>query len=256
MSAIASDCSPEQRVRVRRGRVGEVSAELRVLMVAGIGTGVLVVGVGSRLAMFVLRLTSPDRVRGVTSDDGFTIGRFTLSGTYNLLMLGAAVGVIGAAVYQWVRPWLLGPRWFRLVTVALSSGAVVGPMLVHADGIDFTVLEPMWLAVGLFVALPALFAVCIAFAVDRLDASDEHPGPMTWRRWILPAVLAAAFPPVLALLAIAVVVLLIWVNLRDRTIVRRVVDSTSIGIVARLGWLAVALLGRVALVGAGVRAIA
>lgn len=63
---------------------------LRLLIVAGITTGVLVVGVGSRLAMFALRLTSPEHVRGITSDDGFVIGRFTLSGTYNLLALGAA----------------------------------------------------------------------------------------------------------------------------------------------------------------------
>ena len=258
MSAIASHSSPEQHVRVRRARVGEVAAELRVLVVAGIGTGVLVVGVGSRLAMFVLRLTSPDHVRGVTSDDGFTIGRFTLSGTYNLLIIGAAVGVIGAAAYQWVRPWLLGPRWFRLITVALASGAVVGSMLVHADGIDFTVLEPMWLAVGLFVTLPALFAVCIALAVDRLDATDDHAAPTTWRRWILPAVLAAAFPPVLVVLAIAAVVLLVWVNVRDLAPVRRFVDSTAVRPVARAAWLAVAVLGLAALVGdiADLRAIA
>lgn len=57
---------------------------------------VVVVGVGSRLAMFVLRLTSPDNAHGVVNDDGFVIGQVTLSGTYNLLNLGAAVGVIGA----------------------------------------------------------------------------------------------------------------------------------------------------------------
>ena len=68
--------------------------ELRVLVVAGVPVGVLVIGVGSRLAMFLLRLTSPDRVNGIRSDDDFLIGRFTLGGTYNLLMLGAAVGIV------------------------------------------------------------------------------------------------------------------------------------------------------------------
>ncbi len=108
---------------------GEISERLWVLIVAGIPTGVLVAGVGSRLAMLVLRLTSPNSVVGVTSDDGFEIGRFTLGGTYNLLMLGAVVGVIGAAAYRAARPWLLGPAWFRRLTVAAGSGAVVGSAL-------------------------------------------------------------------------------------------------------------------------------
>ena len=46
--------------------------------------------------MLVLRLTSSRFTRGVVSDDGFVIGRDALGGTYNLLVLGAVVGVIGA----------------------------------------------------------------------------------------------------------------------------------------------------------------
>ncbi len=82
---------------------------LRVLVVTGLSVGILAIGLGSRLAMFLLRLTSPDSVVGVTSDDGFTIGQFTLSGTYNLVTIGAAVGFIGAVAYVAVAPWLIGP---------------------------------------------------------------------------------------------------------------------------------------------------
>ena len=49
--------------------------EARLLAVAGITTGTVDAGFGSRLSVYVLRLTSPESVRGVTSDDGFTIGR-------------------------------------------------------------------------------------------------------------------------------------------------------------------------------------
>ena len=52
-------------------------------------------------------------------------------------------------------PRLIGPLWFRRLTVALACAAVVGSMLVHDDGIDFHLLTPQWLAIGLFVALPA-----------------------------------------------------------------------------------------------------
>ena len=155
-------------------RVGD---GLRVLIVGGVPAGVVLVGVGSRVAMLVLRLTSPDRVRGITSDDGFTIGEVTLGGTYNLLALGAATGIIGAGAYLMVSRWLIGPIWFRRITTGLASAVVVGSMLVHPDGIDFTALRPVWLAIGLFVLLPGLFGTFIGSAVDAV----KRPGSWTAR---------------------------------------------------------------------------
>lgn len=218
---------------------------LWILIVAGVPTGVIVAGVGSRLTMLVLRLTSPDGVDGVTSDDGFEIGRFTLGGTYNLLVLGAAVGVIGAAAYRAVAPWLLGPVWFRRSTVAAASGVVVGSMLVHADGIDFHVLKPLWLAVGLFVALPAAFGAAIAVAMDRIA---QRPLPTGRRRWVIPVLLVAAFPLVIPFVAIAAIVLTAWVPIR-RAVAASGGLSTVVGLAIRAAWLAVAVLGLVALVG-------
>ena len=231
----------ETSVSVRR----DVSERLWVLIVAGIPTGVLVAGVGSRLAMLVLRVTSPEAVVGVTSDDGFEIGQFTLGGTYNLLVLGAVVGVIGAAAYRAVQSWLLGPAWFRRLTVAAGSGAVVGSMLIHADGIDFRVLKPTWLAVFLFVALPALFGAVIGVVVDRVSANMSEHG---WRRWVLPTVLVAAFPPVIVVVGIAAAVLAAWVPVG-----RGLKSAGGLPKVAGLGvravWLMIALLGLAALVG-------
>src|SRR6266540_187718 len=88
---------------ITKSGVGKaVLAEMRVLIVGGVPVGVLIAGVGSRLAMLLLRLTSSHRVRGRLSDDGFVIGRVSLAGTYNLMVLGAAVGIIGAACYRLV----------------------------------------------------------------------------------------------------------------------------------------------------------
>jgi len=47
---------------------------LRIAVVAGVSVGLLVIGLGSRLAMFVLRVTSPGYVVGMESDDGFESG--------------------------------------------------------------------------------------------------------------------------------------------------------------------------------------
>jgi hypothetical protein len=227
--------------------VAFVVERVRVLVVAGMPVGVLVAGVGSRLAMLVLRLTSPDHVHGVTSDDGFTIGRVTVGGTYNLLLLGSVVGVIGAGAYMLVAPRLIGPGWFRRLTVGAACAAVVGSMLVHADGIDFKLLQPTWLAIGLFVALPGLFGVVIGPAVDAACRPDS------WtvrgrRRWLLPVVVVACFPPSVLFLLVATVVLVLSMVARQARPIRRVRRSPVYLFAVRAVWLLIALAGLVALV--------
>ena len=228
------------------GQVRERLIEgMRVLIVGGIPVGVLVAGVGSRLAMLLLRVTSPDQVVGVISDDGFIIGRVTLGGTYNLLMLGAVVGVIGAGAYRMVAPWLIGSTWIRRLTIGLASAAVIGSMLVHADGVDFTLLQPTWLAIGLFVALPALFGVVIGPAVDAVRRPDSWTAQGR-RRWLLPIILVGSFPFTLFVLPFAFVVLGISeIARRARLVNWR--ESREYGLLVRSFWLLIAIAGLVAL---------
>ena len=222
----------------------ELAGLLRVIVVAGVIAGVLVAGVGSRLAMLTLRLTSPDSVIGVKSDDDFTIGEFTLGGSYNLLNLGGAVGVIGAAAYVLVSPWLLGPTWFHRFTVAAVAGALAGSFVIHADGTDFNVLKPLWLAVTLFVALPALFGWVIGAVVDAVDA----PGSWTRRgrlRWALPVVLLLAFP--LVMLPTAIVAIAVAALLPVRRQFLGVLTSPVGGTLVRAAFLGIAVLSFAAL---------
>jgi hypothetical protein len=118
-------------------------------------------------------------------------------------------------------------------------------MLIHADGIDFRVLEPTWLAIGLFVAFPALFGAIIGAVVDRVSAAPAPPG---WRRWGVPILLVAAFPSTIVMVGIAAVALAAWVP------VRRGLYSTGglpqpAGLGIRAVWLLIALAGLAALVG-------
>lgn len=220
---------------------------IRVLIVAGIPTGALVVGLGSRLAMFILRITSPDRVNGVRSDDDFVIGKVTLGGTYNLLQLGAAVGIIGAGTYLLVAPWLIGPLWFRRLTTGLASAVVAGSMLVHDKGIDFHLLQPTWLAIGLFVALPGLFGIAIAAAVDAVRRPDSWT-TRGRRRWALPIVSMACFPATLPVVIVAIVVTAFGEVLRAAGIVRLVRSIPAHALVIRAVWLLIAVAGLIALV--------
>ena len=224
----------------------EVLERLRVMVVAGVFVGVLVGGLASRLAMGLLRLTTGASVNGVTSDDGFIIGRVTLSGTYSLLMLGAVVGVIGAAAYRAVAPWMIGPVWFRRFTVAAASGAVVGSMLLHADGVDFRLLEPTWLAIGLFVGLPALFGAVIGPVVDQVASSASRTASRPWA-WALPVGLLVLFPVTLMVVAVAVPIVTVWVLLRNMGLLdleRRLVVRQTV----RIAWLAIAVAGLAGLV--------
>jgi hypothetical protein len=239
--------SREREELTLRAVSGKVLDELTLLALAGIWTGVVVAGIGSRLAMLILRLTSHPRVIGIQSDDDFTIGRFTFFGTYNLLVLGAAFGVIGAALYQWVRPWLIGPQWFRYVTVGLACGAVVGSMLIHADGIDFRALTPTWLAIALFIALPFLFGVAIGWTVDRLDREGSF-ARRGRARFVVAAISALLFPLTLIVLAIATLVLFGWVSAREAWRAEGNALPRVFTLVMRGVWLAIAVLGLVALV--------
>lgn len=202
--------------------------------------------------MGILRVTSGDSVHGVTSDDGFVIGRVTLGGTYSLMMLGAVVGIIGVAAYRAVAPWLIGPLWFRRCTTAAASGVVVGSMLLHADGIDFTLLKPTWLAIALFVALPALFGAVVGSIADRVAADGAWGSRGPWV-WMLPLGLILMFPATIGVLFFVVPVVAIWVPMHDLGLAR-FGDRSIVRHMVQAGWLAVALLGLVALIG-DVRAI-
>ncbi len=61
----------------RRAILVDAGAALLPSLVAAAVAGLLVAGIGGRLAMFILRVTSGSEVIGLESDDGFVIGRFT-----------------------------------------------------------------------------------------------------------------------------------------------------------------------------------
>lgn len=216
--------------------------EIRATVLAGIWLGVLVGGVGGRLAMLALRVLSPDSVRGVISDDGFLIGPVTLFGTYNLLALGAALGVIGASAYRWVDHWLIGPGWFRQVTTALGAGAVVGSSLVHTDGVDFQLLRPLWLAIAFFVLIPAVFG----FFIGPLQRALAKPDAWVNRGrqgWILALVSVVAFPPLVVVVIIVAAARFLAAAVRASGPGHGVRDHAAVGLLVRGAWFGIALIG-------------
>jgi hypothetical protein len=177
-----------------------------VLVGAGSGAiaGFLVGGVGGRLAMLLLRLTSPDVVTGVVSDDGFEIGVVstrTLQLFLAMTMLGAGAGITYAAVRTAI------PRHLRVPAWTLFTGVAGGASIVHREGVDFTLLEPAALAVALFVALPALGGLVAALLVERWVSLDPGAHPRL-RVCLAAAALAGTFALVFGVTVGAVALLL------------------------------------------------
>ena len=127
--------------------------------------------------MFVLSQLNPEET-GVRTDDGFEMGQFTMSGTLNLIVLTTVIGVIGGLVFLALRGLRFGPAWFRVLSMPLGATMVVGPLLVHSDGVDFTLLQPWWLAVGMTLAVPFVYTLLLAALTDRWLGQ----APSVWTR--------------------------------------------------------------------------
>jgi hypothetical protein len=165
-------------------------------IVIGAISGAVVGGLGGRLAMRILFLTSDDTVRGVTSDDGFEIGRFTLSDTIGLVIVTALIGVFAALLYLVARPFVARLGRATVPTMAVFYGVIGGAMMVHRDGIDFHALEPAALAIVLFVAICGGFGAVVAYLVGSAAADGAWPQTRPW--WLLgPPLLVLLFPPFL-----------------------------------------------------------
>jgi hypothetical protein len=183
---------PEQTVRV-----------LSATIFIGAATGAVIGGLGGRLAMRILFLTSDDAVKGLTSDDGFEIGRFTLGDTAGLIVVTSVIGVIAALLLLVAWPFVSRFGRTTVPMMAVLYGVVGGALMVHTDGVDFTVLEPAALAIALFVAICAGFGALVAHLVGRAAAGDGWPRERRW--WLLgPPLLLVLFPPVLIVAVVAV----------------------------------------------------
>jgi hypothetical protein len=173
---------------------------------SGFVCGLLIGGVGGRLAMFVLRLTSDPALRGLKTDDDFTIGVFS---TETLFLLGvtAALGILGAVFYLIFRSWI--PERWRVVVMTVYFGLVGGGGILRPGGIDFTLLSPLSLAVAMFVAIPLAYGATMPWLTERMLREGSIMRRRRWA-WIVGLVplIAANIVGVIVLL-VALVVLLV-----------------------------------------------
>ena len=133
-------------------------------------------GVGGRIAMRIVFLTSSDSVQGAISDDGFEIGRITFA-TIFLLVFGTFVGVLGGLTYGFLRMLLKGPTRLIATSMGVVFASGVGAVLVTVR-VDFQILEPLWLTVGLFVLIPGAWGVTVVLLTEQLLRERTIPEPV------------------------------------------------------------------------------
>ena len=151
---------------------------------AGAAAGLVWGGIGGRIAMRVVFLTSDERVRGLQSDDGFEIGTIS-NATMFLLIVTTIVGGFAGFGVGIIRMVTSGPTWAVAIGTSLATATFVGAIIVNPDGVDFRILDPIWLTVGLFVLIPGLWGATVVVVTERLLRSDHSKGlpPLVHRRY-------------------------------------------------------------------------
>jgi hypothetical protein len=169
-----------------------------VLGLAGLFTGILIGGVGGRLFMRIAGAVGGEAARGATTEAGFTVGEITFGGTLALAVgAGIFVGIVGAAFYVVLRPWLAwaGP-WrgvaFGIVLFALGSAT---SDVLNPDNVDFVILGNEVLVLSMILLLFVGFGVVIDRFAKWLDqrlpqTGRAHPIASGW--YVVIAVIGVA----------------------------------------------------------------
>jgi hypothetical protein len=150
-------------------------ASAAITALAGAASGLVWGGIGGRIAMRVIFLTSSEHVRGLTSDDGFEIGTISAATVFLLIFTTILGGIAGLGVGI-LRMVTFGPTWAVASGTSLATAALVGGSIVHTDGVDFRFLDPLWLTVGLFVLIPGLWGATVVVVTEQLLRSNHLTG--------------------------------------------------------------------------------
>jgi hypothetical protein len=140
---------------------------------AGALIGVLIGGIGARLAMRVVALITTG------------LGSFSAEGTLMILILFGLVGVVFALIFEALRGWLPGNRWWQ----GGSYGAIWALLFasfffLSRDG-EFGLLPP-WLGALIFAPIPLLQGLALPPLLDWLTARwSSRASRLVSRTWFV-----------------------------------------------------------------------
>ena len=104
---------------------------------SGFAAGLIVGGIGSRIAMRIVAITAGDADQGAITDAEATVGEITAGGTIFLVLLGGFVGALGGLVYLGVRHWVADAGPWRGLAFGVVLAVIYGSSIVEGDNPDF-----------------------------------------------------------------------------------------------------------------------
>ena len=162
--------------------VGAVLQSIGIGVVVGFLAGVVVGGIGSRIAMYISGLlTDPAVCPFLLTGNGFRCGVFTVSGTVALLVTGAFGGIFGGLIYAAVRPWVPGSsKRRRGLIFGTALLAAAGPAVIDANNVDFRRFGPPTVNVAMYAVLYPLFGLMLVPLYERLERFVQSARVWGW----------------------------------------------------------------------------
>jgi hypothetical protein len=156
-------------------RFGEILRDIARGGIGGLAVGIVVGGLGGRVAMRLIALLVPEAT-GSSTENGNRIGDITLGGTFGLVVFGGLfAGIFLAVIWVVVSPWLprsLGLRVLAAIPLAIGLGAFG---VIQGSNPDFIVLgyDPIVLVV--LLSLVGLVGASMALLDAWLDKRLPRP---------------------------------------------------------------------------------
>ena len=162
-------------------RLAGVLAQAGAWGLAGGISGLLALGIGTRLSMRLVALSSGTIGMGVRPESGAVPGEITADGTMFLLLAGTGIGavlavIIGVGLVRWL------PREGRRRTAAVWALASWIPALglIDPNNEDFALFGPTWFALLLFASCALGYGALLAVGVRRTTSREQGRARPVW----------------------------------------------------------------------------
>jgi len=143
--------------------------------IGGLAVGIVVGGLGGRVAMRLIALLIPDSA-GAFTENGNRIGDITLGGSFGVIFFaGLFVGIFLAVIWVVVSPWFprsLGLRVLAAIPLAIGLGAFG---VIQGSNTDFIVLGFDPSVIVVLLALVGLVGASMAIVDAWLDERLPRP---------------------------------------------------------------------------------
>jgi hypothetical protein len=137
---------------------------------AGILAGLLVPGLGGRIAMRIAgAMSDPSLVGAARTENGNIVGDITAGGTTFLLVSGAFEGLAAGLLYAAVRPWLLPFGRWAGPAYGMAILAAAGAVVLDPGNVDFRKFGSAPVNLLTFALLFPLYGLALDRAVVVLE---------------------------------------------------------------------------------------